>query len=281
MQKNELYINLRGGPLMLFKYLNYKEFLSFFISDQKSRGMTKAEIAKIMRCQATYLTQSLTGKSHLTEGQLLRFSEFFELNDPETEYLLGLLRLGKASSTEHRHYLERQLERMRRLAKELEPRLTAKVISQNQELLGYYASSWIPTVVHVATDCVALKSSEKIALRLGLPESTVLEHLRKLEKYELVKFDGKDWNITERSIHFSKNSQMDLLIQTGRRLLALHRLSIRKESNLHYSLVFATDERTKEKIRTEFLTMIERIHKSVPDSKNEDVYGLCLDLFLA
>lgn len=265
---------------MLFDYTNYKEYLNNFVLSKKHRGLTKAELSRTMGCQATYLSQALSGKVHLTEEHLLRHAQSLEFSEIETEYLLTLLRLAKAAAKEHRHYLEMRLENLRTLKGELEARVSKQSLVNDQDIINYYASSWIPSVIHVATDCEEFKSSKAISQRFGLPEKIVLSHLSQLEKFELVDFRDGKWHMTKKVLHFSKNLQMDLLLQTGRRLLALHRLSFRKDSNLHYSLVFASDSKTISNLRNEFLNNLERVHKTVLPSQSEDIYGICLDLFL-
>ncbi|MGZ6441866.1 MAG: DUF4423 domain-containing protein [Pseudobdellovibrionaceae bacterium] len=262
-----------------FNYSNYREYLSNIMDERKQRGETKAELARIIGCQAAYLSQVMGEKVDLTEEHLLRLSEHLEFSEIETEYLLLLLRLSKAGTQNLKNFLEKQRVKMNKSAEELEPRLSSKKNAISEEGKAYYTSSWLPSVIHAATSCPHLKTVESMAKRLGLAERDISFHLERLEKYKLVQFNEGQWNYLGGSLHFSKNSPQDLQLQTARRLLALNHLSFKRESDIHYSVVYATDESTARELRKYLLDTIEHVHKSVEPTESKELYSLCIDVF--
>lgn len=263
----------------IFTYSNYRKYLGNLIEERKLRGKTKAELSRILGCQAAYLSQVLSERVDLTEEHLHRLGEYLEFNEVESEYLILLLRLSRAGNSSLKSYLERQMKKLRESAQELEPRLSGKKNINSGELTAYYASSWLPSVVHVATSCENLNTARAIGERFSLPENEVLSHLERLEKFGLVQFTDGRWNFAGGSIHFSKNSPIETQLQTARRLMTLGRLTLRKDSDVHYSVIFGSDAKTALEIRKHFLTAIEQVHKIVEPTPSEDIFAICLDVF--
>jgi len=266
----------------IFYFDNYREYLKNMVEERRLRGHTKAELARVLECQAAYLSQVLAEKVDFTEEHLLRLAEYIEFNEVETEYLLTLLRIAKAGNQNMKRYLDRQRVKLKETAEELEPRLSSrKTKSANQDLNIYYSSSWLPSIIHLATSCERSQTVPAIAKKFGLSEELVHEHLRRLEKFGLVDFSNDRWKYSGTSIHFSKNSPLDLQLQMSRRLLAMNRLSFRKTSDLYYSVIFSTDPKTASQLRSQFLNTIEILHKTVEPTASEEVFAVCIDFFKA
>ena len=263
----------------IFAYSNYVKYLEGLALDQKARGRTKAELALRLGCQPAYLSQVLAGRVHLTEEHILRLCESLEFEKPKTEYFLLLLRLAKAGSPELKKYLSLQLTELKKSSEELEEHLVANKRQGNDEAAMYYTSSILPSLMHVATSCQALQTPTALAERFRLDPQVVDHHLHQLEKFKMVEFRGGRWNFAGASLHFSKGSSLETQLQLARRLMALNQVSFRQETDLHYSVLFSTDEVTFKKMRELFLTTIEKLHKQVAPTPGHDVYAICLDYF--
>jgi uncharacterized protein (TIGR02147 family) len=266
----------------LFSYTDYREYLIDIVQERKLKGKTNAELAKVMGCQAAYLSQVLVGKVEFTEDHIVRLCEHLAFNDVETEYLLLLLRLGKAGSPDLRKYLIRQRERLKVAAEDLEERLPSEKINAVEEPSLYYASSFLPSIVHLATSCKSLRSKQAIAARFSLEPKVVQEHLDLLEKYKMIEFKNGEWIYSGGSRHFPKRSPLDKQMQFARRLLAMNKMSqSSNEQDVHYSAIFSADEKTLALLRKHFHKSIEYVHKTVDPVEGEDVFGICLDVFHA
>ena len=265
----------------LFEYSSYVQYLNDLAVDQKARGRTKADLAKRLGCQAAYFSQVLGGKVHLTEEHILSLCESLEFDDIKTEYLLLLLRLAKAGSANLKKYLSTRREKLRRSSEELEEHLPAEKRYATDDAGLYYTSSILVSLIHVATSCESFQTASAIARRFRLDEKIVDHHLHQLEKYKLVEFRDGRWNFNGTSLHFSKGSPLETQLQLARRLLALNQVSVRQETDLHYSVVFSSDEATFIKLRKLFLSSIEKMHKQVEPTPGHEVYAVCLDLFKA
>lgn len=263
----------------LFKCDNYVEFLKIVVAEKKSLGHTQSELARMIGCQAAYFSQVLNGKVDLVEENLIRLAEHLPLSEIETEYLLNLLRQAKAGTQELKSHLERQNNRLRSLADELEPRLSSESSSLKEEMITYYSSSWVPSVIHVATSCENFQNVKSISERFGFEKEFTQEHLQKLAKFELVKFEDDKWKYNGSSLHFPKNSDFEKQMQISRKLLSTKNVYFRRDSDLHYSVIFSSDLKTIQGLRSRFLDFIEDAHRTIEPSPSEEVYSISIDLF--
>jgi len=263
----------------LFTYSDYRKYLNHLAEVRRLQGRTKAELSRVLGCQAAYFSQVLAEKVDLTEEHLLRLGRHLEFNDLEMEYLLLLLRFSKAGNAELKQYLGRHREKLIESAKELLPRLDVQRGFDSDELKLYYSSSWVPSLLHVATSCPTLQTVAALANRLNLEEAVVQHHLDRLHKFRLVEFHDGRWSFAGSSVYFPKNSASDQQMQVARRLLAMHHLSFRQEEDMHYSVTFATTPATARLLRATLLDVIESVHTTVEPTASEEIYALCLDFF--
>jgi uncharacterized protein (TIGR02147 family) len=264
----------------LLSYSDYRQFLIDLSERRKVQGQTHAELAREIGCQAAYFSQVLRGKVDLTEEHLHKLSLFLDLNEIETEFLLILIREAKAGSVDLKRHLAKQREKLLRSAEELGPRLKIKSVrSLPTDFNIYYVSTWMPSVIHVATSCPEMQTVDAISKRFQIEAEVVLFHLQRLERHGLVRYSDERWLFDGSSTHFSKNSPLDIQLQTARRLHAINKFSFRKEGNVHYSVVFGTDAGTMDKLKARLLDLIEEIHREIEPSQSEEVCALCLDLF--
>ena len=265
----------------LYRCKTYHDYLEIILHQRQSLGLKKADLAKVMGCQAAYLSQALRGRVDLTEEHLQRLASHLELSDFDTEYLLLLLRLAKAGTEKLKFHLEKLRQNMLNAAEELAPRLGANDKQKSFEALSYYTSSWIPSAIHVATSCEGFQSVKTIAERFGLEIGAVQTHLQALAKHGLVGLEDNKWKYQGGSIHIGKDSSFDHQMQIAKRLLAIQKMPFRKDKDLHYSVTFGTDQATVLRLRSLLLDAIESLHKQVEPSPSEDVYSVNVDLFRA
>jgi uncharacterized protein (TIGR02147 family) len=255
------------------------DYLLKLVESRRSRGLTRAELAAAMGCQAAYFSQVLKGRVHLTEDHGLKLCEFLDFSDAETEYFLILLRLARAGTPQLTRYLQQERAKLLEKNTEVERHVAGRKQGERDEITFYYSSSWIPSVIHIATSCEDLQTAEAIAERFGLPPDVVEHHLKQMERYGLVESDKKSWRHKGFSVHFPKGSHLDTQFQTTRRLLAMNALSFRRKDQLHYSVLFSTDAKTHAALREILVNTIDDLHRIVEPSPGEDVYCFCIDSF--
>lgn len=263
----------------LFEYTHYRSALNAIVEYRSERGGTQAELARAMNCQAAYFSQVLKGRAELTEDQLIALCEFLELDEKQSDFFLLLLRLSRAGTPKLRAYLQKQIERMIQKSELVEARVPSSEVEANRALGIYYCSSWIPSVLHLATSCESLQTVKALKARFGIDEATIEFHLRELEKFGLVTFEKGRWAYAGSSFHFPRSSPFDLQIQLARRQMVMNSIPFRREADMNYSVVFSADEEAIREIRKQLLKAIEKIHKTFEPAPGADVYSICIDLF--
>lgn len=261
-------------------YRDYKDYLRELLAQKgQKRGMQSA-MAKAMNCQAAYLSQSLRGKVELTEDHGVKLVGFLELNALESDYFLLLLRLSRATTPELRNYLESKRIELLKHRDDLENKVKAKSARDSDEFISQYFSSWIPTVVHVATSSNELQDAEAIAKRFSLDIVLVKETLNFLEQYHLVKKENGKFKFSGESIHLPKASSSNGPYQVSLRSEVIKSIQERAhEKTMHFSSVFTMDKKDYKTITEILNRAIEDTHKVIHGSGTEEVYTLCIDYF--
>lgn len=263
----------------LYAYNDYRQFLADLCSDEKAPRGFQARLAKSAGCQASYFSQILKAKVHLTEDQALGVTQALSLTNLETEYFLLLLRMAKAATPRLRTYLEKSLQSARAKRLDISQSVDADRIVYNEEELGRYLSSWIPTAIHLLTSSEDYRTPQKMATRLQIPLKTVKETLDLLLKMKLVRVQGDEFFYNQGTMHVPKDSPWQSAMQTSRRQLALKSIAINPEEATHFSSVFTISKKDAEKIQLLINELIQKSHKAIVASGSDELYSLCIDFF--
>lgn len=260
---------------------DYQDYRLFLIHLVEATAFTQAELARSMNCQAAYLSQVLKHKAELTEDHGIKLCSFLGFSENETEYFLVILRLARAGTPALANYLEKKRLMLSELQLEVEGRINVTKSKTNHELNLYYCSSWIPAALHSGVSCNQYQTASSLSKRFNLSLDMVEYHLKCLEKFYLVKHEKTRWIFAGGSIHFPKNSAMDALFQTNRRMHAVNSLNDRKKDDLHYASVFSIDAKGAKRFRLFLVDAIEKFHKEAEPAASEEVYSICIDFFQA
>jgi len=261
------------------QYSEYRRFLNdACTSEQTPRGY-RAALARAAECQASYFSQVLRGKAHLTEDQLLGIGNFLQLKMPEIEFLMLLLRHEKAGTPKLKKHLSTSIEKLRREQLNLKNWLDAESLDLNHEVLLQYLSTWIPSTIHLLTSSPEFRTPARIAQRLSLTPEKVTDTLAFLEKYNFIEKEGGQWKFKSESRHLEKDSPLQHLLQAGRRELASRSLAQGSPASMHFSSVFTLNEKDLEEIKNIMTRAIERSHKLIRASGAERLACMCIDVF--
>ena len=262
-----------------FAFTDYKSYLRDLTQGPSAKRGRQAELAKAMGCQAAYLSQVLRGKSDLTEEHGIRLVRHLGLDDRESEYFFTLLRKDRASTPELVEYLEEKRKKLLREASDLKNRVDAEPIEFDAETLAAYFASWVPSTIHVATSSKRYQDVGALAARLGLPETTILETLKFLERLNLVRRERDRWIHSGPSIHLPKESPFNHAQQFAHRQQVLRSLAVKDKESLHFTSTFTLDEKDFATLRKALVVTIHSLQKNIHASGTEEIYGLSADLF--
>jgi len=264
--------------MTLYDYDDYRPYLNDVCDTSAERGV-RASLARAAECQASYLSQVLKGRAHLTEDQLMGITVSLGLVKSETEYLLMLLRYQKAGTPKLREYLKGLIHSAREESIHLARQVNADKVVRDEQHLGVYFNSWIPSTVHLLTSSPEFQTAEAIAERLHIPLKKTKETLKFLEHVGFIEYADKKWVYKRGSIHITKDSPLQSSMQFSRRELAARSIAINSEDSIHFSSVFTIDEKDLEEIRKMYRKAIEKSHKMISSSGTEKLACICLDVF--
>ena len=261
-----------------FDFKTYREYLKAVCQHSPERG-AKAAMARAAGCQASYLSQVLQERVHLTEDQLLGIIKYIDLGKQETEFLFLLLRLERAGTTELKNYINQQIEHAEKSREDLSNKIGTEYTVQSIQNLSMYFSSWIPSAIHLLTSSDDHKTVEAIAKRLRLPTKKVRETLKFLEQAGFVKRIPGGWDYANGSMHIPKASAVQTTLQTSRRELAVRSIQLNPENEIHFSSIFTLDQEDLEKIKKLAGQLVEKSHSIIRNSGTEKLACICLDVF--
>jgi uncharacterized protein (TIGR02147 family) len=263
----------------LFLYDNYRELLQDLVYGPEGTRGVQAQLAKAMGCQASYLLQVMKGKAALTEDQGLKLARHLKYSDIETDYLILILRMSRAASSELSQYLEEKRKTMYQQSLELQSKVKSKEVLSSHEFLGRYFGSWMPSTIHMATSSKHYQTAEAIAARFNIEASYVEETLQFLLQANLVVKEGKTYRYSTESIYLPRKSALNEAHQSGRRVQVLKSIAKANPEDIHFSSIFTLDKKDLETVKKIFTEAIEKSHTKIQASGSEEVYSICLDIF--
>lgn len=262
--------------LTVFNYSSYKDYLREVVRAEKRGGI--ARLARHACCQPSYLSQVLSRKMQLSDDQLFGISQYLSLNSLESEYLLELLHMEKATSTGLRERIRTRLKKIKEEGQGIGKRIKREENLKEEDQLYYY-SSWIPAAVHVCADIPALQFTETMAGYLQLPKSIVERTLARLEKMEMVTKKDNRWLHSGKSSHIDRRSPAFFSHHQNWRNYSLTAASKTEDGGIYFSGVYAISESDFEKLKEKILTYIEDVNLTVSKSPSERVVCFNCDWF--
>lgn len=265
--------------MTIYNYSDYRSYLNAFCQAENAPRGLRAALAREAGCQASYLSQVLKGRVHLTEDQLLGIASHLELSAAETEHMLLMLRFEKAGTAKLKTHLQKAITLSQREQMNLKNRIVADELTQDHEALGIYFSSWIPSAVHLLTSSSHTQTIDSISARLNIPTAKTKETLIFLERFGFIERQDQRWVHGKRSLHIPKNSAFQIAAQTTRRELAARSIALNPADAFHFSSVFTIDELDLKELKELFAKLVEKSHKIIQKSGTNRLACVCMDLF--
>jgi hypothetical protein len=266
------------------KIINVYDYLELgsYLSDKLKfgpRGL-QARLARAASCQAIHLINVIRGNAHLSEDQAFKIGSSLGLNEPEIEYLLDLTRLDRASAPETKLFLRKSLSSKVQEQTDLRKRVSGKAMSATVEDQSYYFCTPLVSLIHLATSCKKLQTSESISRWLKLEKNEVDAILSFLEEKKLVNGANGKFEYSGNGIHLSKQSPLHLIFQKIRREFVIRQIEKKRnmEIDVNFSSAFATSQAHLAKIKLGLLTYIDEMHKELKSTDSEDLAVLVIDL---
>jgi uncharacterized protein (TIGR02147 family) len=263
----------------IFDFEDYKKYLEFWARAQAHQGHgTRKAFAEAIGCQTAYISQVLNGANHLSLEQADRLNSFLSHSRDEANYFLLLVQLARAGTKSLEGHFHAQLKKIHEERDQLKNRIKHQQ-QLSGEALSTYFSSWHYSAIHVLISIPSFQTKSTIATALQLPGERVADILEFLVHHGLAAQEGDRFTTGPEHIHLGNDSAMILKHHTNWRLQALASLDRTKREELHYSSVVSLARADVEIIKKIYLDAVERAMKKVTDSKEEELYAMCVDFF--
>lgn len=261
----------------VFEFSHYRPYFRHRLEAAGARG-SKAQIAESMGVQATYVSQVLQEKAHLSLEQAEAANIFLKHTTQESHFFLMLVQKDRAGTKSLREYFQKQLDDVLNARMVLTERLGKSQQLEENDRSWYYAS-WTPSAIHIATTIPTLRTVEKISAALNLSNEKVIETLEHLESVGLVRKEGLEFHPGLQQIRLGKDSHHILKHHTNWRLQAMQSLDREKINELHYSGVVSLSASDVVKIKDQLLESIKNNISIIKDSKEEELFCMTIDFF--
>jgi uncharacterized protein (TIGR02147 family) len=263
----------------IFDYDSYKPYLKDKLNflNKKEWGY-KQSTANFIGCQASYLSQILSGKPDLTLEQAHKLNSRFLHDKIEAKYFILMVEMGRANTHELKSFFLEQIQEIQANRYDLKKRLksTEQVSKENMD---QYYSSWLYSAIHIALALPHLQDAKAIAQRFNIPEKMAAEIIFFLETAGLVERKNGQYVFTKMRLHLDRNSNFIQRHHINWRSQALQSVEKNFTEDMHFSTVFAITKTDFNKIKEIFIKSIESAREVIGPSESQELYSITFDLF--
>jgi len=264
----------------IFEYGDYKSYLRAWINSQPSKGRgKKRQLAQIVKCHSTYVSQILHGSADLSPEQASLLNGFMGHNSQEARFFILLVQRARAGNKSLREHFEIQIQEVLDSRSALRNRLEIKKTIEEKDQATYY-SSWLYPTIHMLITMPEFQTRDELSKHLHLPVSKVMEILSFLVAMGLAEEQSGKFVSGRMNIYLGDNSPLISKHHTNWRMRAVQSLDVPRMHDLHYSSLATVNSKDIPAVREILVKAIEQIRAIVKASSPEDaLFCYNLDLF--
>jgi uncharacterized protein (TIGR02147 family) len=263
----------------VFQFNDYKSLLKSVLNSPESKRGLSRELSQAAQCQPSYFSSVINGHTHLTPDHAYGITRFFVLNEDETSYFLLLVDHARSGSPTLKARISAQLKSLKTEQENLAKRLKRPALSTDTENSVYY-STWAWSAIHILVSIPEFQDPKKIASKLKLTESYVIQVLDELERINLVKSSGKKWTYHSGSLHVPKHSPFVTTHHNNWRQQAVAHAQVFPDDGVHYTNVTSVSALAFEKLKTLVLNFIDESTRIAGPSEPEELVAITVDFFV-
>jgi uncharacterized protein (TIGR02147 family) len=263
----------------IFEFAGYKPYLEHRVGSRKQRSGLKSEMAQALECQPTYISQVLHGNAHFSLEQADRLNHFLAHSKEEAAFLFLLVQKDRAGTVSLRKHFDEQIANSLKNRMVLTERLGKKNQLSSEDQTRYY-STWHYAAIHIALTIPDLQNNRALADYFKLPLQKVNSTLDFLAKTGLAKSLGNGrYEAGVLTIRVGNDSPNIFRHHSNWRQMANESLDREEMDELHYSGVMSISHKDANRLKDRILEFLKETQDFVRDSKEEELYSFCIDLF--
>jgi uncharacterized protein (TIGR02147 family) len=263
----------------VFEFVDYKEFISKKIDQNRTTRGYRSELAKAAGCQLSFLSQVVHGPVHFTPEHALGATLFWQMKPLECAYFVELVNLARAGSPELRAFLKRRLSALKQEQEALNADVQ-RVARPCPEFSRTYYSEWYVAAIHAITTVSEYQTVGNISRRLSLKEEAVQNSLLFLEESGLVRRNNDRWENAEPTIPKPSEGTLGYLNHLHWRQRALvSAANAKSNDSLHFSGIFTVARADVSKLRSLVQTFLTESQSVAEASNSEELVAMTCDFF--
>ena len=262
----------------ILEHTDYQELLNALMQQHPKGGHGgQTRLAKKIGCQQAYLSRVVAMKAHLSSDQIIKVSEYFLLDEYETDYFMFLNLFNRCSDARIKAFYKSKLNEI--TLKKLNISARIKPFEKlNEKDIAIYYSDWSYQAVHAATAVSQYQTIPQLAEKLSINDKKIKKILDFLVRAQVVEEKNHVYRNSKAFLHLPADSDFIQQHHRNWRLKSIEALK-NAENNLHYTSTITCSESDAQKIKETMLTTIKSIRKVVKDSQDENVFCYNLDFF--
>jgi uncharacterized protein (TIGR02147 family) len=262
----------------VFDFADYKGFLRQRVGEKSARRGLKSALAQAANCQPTYISQVLNGDAHLSSEQAHAMNEYLGHSKDEAHFFLLLVQKDRAGTQALRRYYQEQIHELLDRRLNLTRRLGAQNKLSEEHRTTFY-SSWHYLAIHIALTVPELQTKSAISQYFHLPLKKVVSVLEFLVEAGLATPVGERFVAESGLLRIGNDSPHIVKHHSNWRTQALEALDREDLHDLHYTAVVSLSRADVRELKDRMLEHIKEYVSKIRESREEEVYALCMDFF--
>ena len=262
----------------IYKHSDYRKYVNLRINNLPKNGHGEyRRIAKALNVHTSTVSHIFNGKKGLTMEQGAALATYFGLSEAESDYLLTLIELEKAGTSDLKRKLRARLERQKQLATQLSSRIP-KDATLSEEHKALFYSNWYYSGIRLATDIEGLQTDRAIAEYLNLNIDLVRKVLVFLCSEVLcIESDGTYHIGPQRTVLESASPLISRHL-TNWRIRAIEKSSqILPMTEFQFTSAMSLSREVADQIREHLAKEVQKIIEMGNNSKSEELFFLNVD----
>jgi len=261
----------------VFEFSSYTDYLASVLRQEHPK-IKRSDLCNFLHCQPSFLSQVLTGKSHLTLEHAFLVSQFLKRRRDEKRFFLLLVQKARAGSDALKSHFDEELKTELTRRQPIKDRLGVQDELTLEDQAVYY-SQWWYGAIHILVAFPEFNNADAIAARLGLNAAVVKKALQFLVARGLITSGRDGLKIGKKRIHLGSQSPLINRHHMNWRAKCLSVLEKDSEDDVHFSGVIGVSRAGARKIREAILSLLKTSEGVVRDTKEEAPFVMLVDFF--
>ncbi|MGZ3770485.1 MAG: TIGR02147 family protein [Bdellovibrio sp.] len=261
----------------VYEFNSYKKIMSLFLTGEGKRGQL-SRASELLKCQPSFLSRAMSTEIHITPDQAFMLTQFWQLDDSESEYFQCLVEFERASEPKFKEHIQKKIIELKKAHESLQNRTKKSDFNLNEQQAIYF-SSWVWSAIHFLVSIPEFQNVHQISSRLGLNESTTKYYLDQLSHFGLIKKNGKKWEYSTGQFHLPKSSPFVSLHHQNWRSRAVIDSQNPLADGLHYTSVLTLSKEDFQRLKELLLKFVSESEAIARPSDPQEIATLAFDLF--